>query len=60
VIFFPWQNDPAYCDARPQALTEETIHYFAARQAWTFAFADSRWEWRRRKGRANPAPQRAW
>ena len=29
VIFFPWQDDPAYCDAEPWALTEETLRYFS-------------------------------
>src|SRR5262245_14573585 len=29
VVFFPWQDDPAYCDAEPQTLTEETLRYFA-------------------------------
>lgn len=28
VIFFPWQDDPAYCDAQPQTLTEKTVRYF--------------------------------
>jgi hypothetical protein len=29
VVFFPWQDDPAYRDADPQTLTEETLRYFA-------------------------------
>ena len=28
VVFFPWQDDPAYCDAEPASLTEETVRYF--------------------------------
>lgn len=27
-VIFPWQDDPAYCDAQPQTLTEETVRYF--------------------------------
>jgi hypothetical protein len=29
VVFFPWQHDPAYCDAEPQPLKEETVRYFS-------------------------------
>jgi hypothetical protein len=29
VVFFPWQDDPAYCDAEPRPLTEETLRYFS-------------------------------
>jgi hypothetical protein len=29
VVFFPWHDDPAYCDAEPRHLTEETLRYFA-------------------------------
>ena len=29
VVFFPWQEDPAYCDAEPQLLKEETVRYFS-------------------------------
>ena len=29
VVFFPWQDDPAYCDAEPRPLSEETLNYFA-------------------------------
>ena len=29
VVFFPWHDDPAYCDAEPRQLTEETLRYFA-------------------------------
>jgi hypothetical protein len=29
VVFFPRQDDPAYCDAQPRPLTEETIRYFS-------------------------------
>jgi hypothetical protein len=29
VIFFPWQNEPSYCDASPRPLSEETRRYFA-------------------------------
>ena len=29
VIFFPWQDEPAYCDAQPQPLTEEALRYFS-------------------------------
>ena len=28
VVFFQWQDDPAYCDAEPQPLKEETVRYF--------------------------------
>jgi hypothetical protein len=28
-VFFPWQDDPAYCDAEPQPLKEETVRYFS-------------------------------
>jgi hypothetical protein len=41
VVFFPWQNEPAYCDAVPRPLSEETRRYFAdkpditlGRQSW--------------------------
>jgi hypothetical protein len=29
VVFFPWQDDPAYCDQEPRQLTEETLRYFS-------------------------------
>ena len=29
VVFFPWQDDPTYCDAEPQRLKEETVRYFS-------------------------------
>ena len=29
MVFFPWQDDPAYCDAEPQPLKEETVRYFS-------------------------------
>jgi hypothetical protein len=29
VVFFPWQDEPAYCDALPRPLSEETRRYFA-------------------------------
>ena len=29
VVFFPWQNEPSYCDAIPRPLREETQRYFA-------------------------------
>ena len=29
VVFFPWQNEPSYCDAVPRPLNEETRRYFA-------------------------------
>jgi hypothetical protein len=29
VVFFPWQNEPSYCDAVPRPLSEETRRYFA-------------------------------
>ncbi|HEY5813147.1 MAG TPA: hypothetical protein VIT23_10915 [Terrimicrobiaceae bacterium] len=29
VVFFPWQDDPACCDAVPQLLKEETVRYFS-------------------------------
>ena len=29
VVFFPWQDDPAYSDAEPRSLTQETIRYFS-------------------------------
>jgi len=29
VVFFPWQNEPSYCDAIPRRLSEETQRYFA-------------------------------
>jgi hypothetical protein len=29
VVFFQWQDDPAYCDAEPRPLTQETRAYFA-------------------------------
>ncbi|HEY0725862.1 MAG TPA: hypothetical protein VGD41_18080, partial [Pyrinomonadaceae bacterium] len=29
VVFFPWQNEPFYCDAIPRPLSEETQRYFA-------------------------------
>ena len=28
VVFFPWQDDPAYCDAEPRPLTQETLAVF--------------------------------
>ena len=29
VVFFLWQDDPAYCDTAPKVLTEETLRYFS-------------------------------
>ena len=29
VGFFPWQDDPAYCDVEPKALSEETLRSFS-------------------------------
>ncbi len=29
VVFFPWQDDPAYCDAEGRPLTEGTLRYFS-------------------------------
>ena len=29
VVFFPWQDEPSYCDAVPRPLSEETRRYFA-------------------------------
>ena len=29
VFFFPWQDEPTYCDAVPRPLSEETRRYFA-------------------------------
>jgi hypothetical protein len=29
VVFFPWTDEPAYCDAVPRPLSEETRRYFA-------------------------------
>ena len=29
VVFFPWIDDPSYCDATPRPLSEETQRYFA-------------------------------
>ena len=28
IVFFPWQDDPTYCDEKPAKLTEETLRYF--------------------------------
>ena len=35
VVFFPWQNEPTYCDAVPRPLSEETRRYFADKPAIT-------------------------
>jgi hypothetical protein len=29
VVFFPWQDEPTYCDAVPRPLSDETRRYFA-------------------------------
>jgi hypothetical protein len=34
VVFFPWQDDPAYSDAEPRPLTEETLRYFSGQMSW--------------------------
>jgi nucleoid-associated protein YgaU len=41
VVFFPWQDDPAYCDAEPQILKEETVRYFANKPG----FSDGQKSW---------------
>jgi hypothetical protein len=35
VVFFPWQDDPAYCDQEPRQLNQETLHYFADKLGFT-------------------------
>ena len=35
VVFFPWQDDPGYCDAEPRPLTQETLRYFADKPGFT-------------------------
>jgi hypothetical protein len=41
VVFFPWQDDPAYCDAEPQPLNEETVRYFSDKPG----FSDGQKSW---------------
>ena len=41
VVFFPWQHDPAYCDAEPQPLKEETVCYFSDKPR----FSDGQKSW---------------
>ena len=47
VVFFPWQDDPAYCDAEARPLTEETLRYFADKPG--FSLGQMSWYQRARE-----------
>jgi hypothetical protein len=46
VVFFPWQDEPTYCDAVARPLTEETRRYFADKPA--FSLGQQSWYQRKR------------
>ena len=45
VVFFPWQEEPSYCDAVPRPLREETQRYFADKPG----FSPGQMSWYQRK-----------
>ena len=47
VVFFPWQDDPAYFDAEARPLTEETLRYFADKPG--FSLGQMSWYQRARE-----------
>ena len=49
VVFFPWQDDPSYCDAMPRPLSEETQRYFAGLSASAGEFTSGQKSWYQRK-----------
>ena len=49
VVFFPWQNEPAYSDAVPRPVGEETARYFAGLPASAGEFSPGQMSWYQRK-----------
>jgi hypothetical protein len=48
VIFFPWQDDPSYCDATPRPLSDETTRYFAGLPNISVTAGQQSWYQRKR------------
>ena len=46
--FFPWTDEPDYCDAVPRPLSEETLRYFEGMPAISFAPGQMSWYQRKR------------
>ena len=49
VQFFPWCDEPAYCDAVPRPLSDETQRYFAGLPASAGEFTPGQMSWYQRK-----------
>jgi hypothetical protein len=49
VIFFPWQDDPSYCDAVPRPIGEETRRYFNGLPPSVGPFSPGQMSWYQRK-----------
>jgi hypothetical protein len=49
VVFFPWQDDPSYCDAVPRPIGEEMARYFAGLPASAGEFSPGQMSWYQRK-----------
>ena len=47
VVFFPWQDEPTYCDAAPRTLSEDTLRYFEGMP--TLSVSPGQMSWFQRK-----------
>ena len=48
VVFFPWQDEPGYCDDVPRPLSEETLRYFEGMPTLSFSPGQKSWYQRKR------------
>lgn len=56
VVFFPWQDEPGYCDAVPRPLSEETRRYFKGLPNISLSPGQMSW-YQRKRGRAGDVRQ---